>query len=99
MFRDAQLGTVQGVGDQARAQAHAGEALVQVHAGVLGQALVHGRVKVEDALAHAPRGGDDDHHHQVRLQRQHLDGFGFQQTRGTVQERDWRKFRVGFISE
>ena len=58
---------------QARPEAHAGQALVEVLPGPRGQARVDRAVEGEHALAHAAGGGDDDDHQHPRLQQEHLD--------------------------
>ena len=60
-------------GHAARAELGADEPLVEVHAGELGETLVHGVGEREHALGHLAGRGDEDHHDQPRLQRQDLD--------------------------
>ena len=60
-------------GHAPRAQLGADKALVEVHAGELGEALVDGVGEGEDTLGDLPGRRDDHHHDEPRLQREDLD--------------------------
>ena len=59
--------------DRAGTDLLAGQALVQVDAGEVGEALVDRAFDAKDAFGDVARGGDHDDHHDVRLQGEHLD--------------------------
>ena len=68
-----ELGLVEGAAQEPRAEPDAGEALAEVVGGPGDEAQVD-RVREDVALLRDAAGrGDDDDHHDVRLQRQHLD--------------------------
>ncbi len=70
---DAEARLRQARGEHPRAEADAGEPLVEEGAGPLRQARVDRALEREDALGHAAGRRDDDDHDHLRLEQQHLD--------------------------